>query len=97
MASKGRLSFAVRAEHHQNGLVKRLFAIAGRWSVIEKKVLSPEWIHALTSRSETKLSYRATESKRSNVVLSADLTTTKDLLEIADGKRDSEKSRLPSS
>jgi hypothetical protein len=97
MASKGRLSFAARAEHHQNGLVKRLFAIAGRWSSIEKKVLVIRVDSCFTSRSKTKLSHRATESKRSNVVLSADLTTTKDLLEIADGKRNSVKSRLPSS
>ena len=30
MASKGHLSFAARAEQHSSGLVKRLFAIAGK-------------------------------------------------------------------
>ena len=34
-----------------------------------------------------RLTHHALESKKSNVVLSADLTTTKELLEIADGKR----------
>lgn len=38
-------------------------------------------------QSDERLTDHATESKKSNVVLSADLTTTKDLLEIADGKK----------
>ena len=52
MTSKSSLSYAARAERHDNPIAVKLFQIA--------------------------------EAKKSNVVISADLTTTDELLEIAD-------------